>query len=70
MNNDNFTVLVSGGGSEHVCCVVIVFKMTERVEQQICIKLRIKLEHPFMETLWMIHKALGDNAMKAAQTKL
>ena len=37
VNNDDFTVLVSGGGktplSEHVYCVAIAFKMTERVEQ-------------------------------------
>ena len=33
VNNDDFTVLVRGGGrlllSEHVYCVVIAFKMTE-----------------------------------------
>ena len=37
VNNDNFTVLVSGGGwtllSEHVYCVAVAFKMTERIEQ-------------------------------------
>ena len=37
MNNDDFTILVSGGGkmplSEHVYCVAVVFKMTEPVEQ-------------------------------------
>ena len=30
--------------NEHVYCVAITFKMTERVEQQICIKFCIKLE--------------------------
>ena len=37
MNNDNFTVLVSGGRwiplSEQVYCVAVAFKMTEIVEQ-------------------------------------
>ena len=49
MKNDGFTVLVSGGSrcqlSEHVHCVAIPFKMTEPVEQRICIKFCIKLEH-------------------------
>ena len=43
--------------SEHVYCVAITFKMTEQVEQQICIKFCIKLEHPSMETIHMIQKA-------------
>ena len=48
VNNDNFTVLVSVGsrclwGSMY--CMVIVFKMTELVEQWVCIKLYIKLGH-------------------------
>ena len=36
MNNDDFTVLVSGDGrrlSEHMYCVAIAFKMTEQVEK-------------------------------------
>ena len=37
VNNDNFTLLVSGDGrcplSEHVYCVAAAFKMTEWVEQ-------------------------------------
>ena len=32
--------------SEHVYCVAITFKMTERVEQWICIKFWMKLENP------------------------
>ena len=60
MDNDDFTVLVSGGGrhhlSEHVYCVAIAFKMTEQLEQQICIKFCVKLEHS-RETIWMIQKA-------------
>ena len=52
MNNDNFTVLVSEGSrpplSEQVYCVAVTFKMTEQVEQQICIKFCIKLEHSSM----------------------
>ena len=35
------------------CCI----KMTERVEQWICIKFCIKLEHSSTETIWMIQKA-------------
>ena len=43
--------------SEPVYCVAITFKMTEQVEQWICIKLCIKLEHSSMETIRMIQKA-------------
>ena len=43
--------------SEHVYCVAIAFKMTEQVEQQICIKFCVKLEHSSMEAIWMIQKA-------------
>ena len=43
--------------SEHVYCVPIVFKMTERVEQQICIKFCVKLEHSSTETICVIQKA-------------
>ena len=60
MNNDNFTVLVRGVVekllSESVYCVAVAFKMTEQLEQQICIKLCVKLEHS-RETIWMIQKA-------------
>ena len=31
--------------SEHVYCVAIAFKMTEWVEQRICIRFCVKLEH-------------------------
>ena len=37
--------------SEHVYCVAVAIKMTERVEQQICIKSCIKPEHSSMETI-------------------
>ena len=61
MKNDDFTVLLSGGCrcllSENVYCVVVAFKMINRVEQGICIKFCIKLEHSYMETIWMIQKA-------------
>ena len=30
----------------------------------------IKLEHSSTETIWMIQKALGDNAMSAAEIKV
>ena len=40
--------------NEHVYCVAVTFKMTEQVEQWICIKFCIKLEHSSMENFWMI----------------
>ena len=43
--------------SEHVYRVAVAFKMTEWVEQLICIKFCIKLEHSSTEALWMIQKA-------------
>ena len=43
--------------SEHVYCVAITFKMTERAEQQICIKFCIKLDRSSVETIQMIQKA-------------
>ena len=43
--------------SDYVYCVAVTFKMTERVEQQICIKFCAKLEHSSMETIRMIQKA-------------
>ena len=48
--------------SEHVYCVAIAFKTTEQVEQRICIKFCIKLEHSSVETIQMIQKsaAMGD----------
>ena len=48
--------------SEHVYYVAITFKMTEQVEEQICIKFCIKLEHFSAETIQMIQKvgAMGN----------
>ena len=43
--------------NEHMYCVAVTFKMTEQVEQQICIKFCIKLEHSSTETIQMIEKA-------------
>ena len=43
--------------SEHVYCVVITFKMTERGEQQTCIKFCFQLEHSSVETIQVTHKA-------------
>ena len=43
--------------SEHVYCVAITFKVTEWVEQRICIRFCIKLEHSSMETIGMIQRA-------------
>ena len=47
---------------EHVYCVAVVFKMAVQVEQQICIKFCVKLEHSSMETIQMIQKtaAMGN----------
>ena len=55
--------------SEHVYCVAVTFKMTERVEQRICIRFCDKFEHSSTETIQMIQKAFGDNAMREAQIK-
>ena len=43
--------------SEHAYSVAVTFKMTERVEQWICIKFCIKLEHSSTKTVRMIQKA-------------
>ena len=43
--------------SEHVSCVAVTFKMTERVEQRVCIQFCVKLEHSSTETIGMIQKA-------------
>ena len=44
---------------EHVYCVAVAFKMTEQMEQQICIKFSVKLEHSSAETLGMIQSAVA-----------
>ena len=56
--------------SKHVYCVPITFKMTEQVQQQICIRFCVKLEYPYTETIWMIQKAFRDDAMSAVQIKV
>ena len=43
--------------NEHVCCVAVAFKMTEQVEQGICIKFCIKLEYSSTKTMQMIQEA-------------
>ena len=43
--------------NEHVYCAAVTCKMTERVEQRICIRFCVKLEYPSVETIWMIQKA-------------
>ena len=43
--------------TEHVYRVAIAFKMTERVEQRICIRFCVKFVHSSMETIRMIQKA-------------
>ena len=42
--------------SEHVCCVAITVKMTEQVEQGICITFCVRLEHSSTETTGMIQR--------------
>ena len=43
--------------SGHVYCVAVTFKMTEQVEQWICIKFCIKLQYCSTETVGMIQMA-------------
>ena len=43
--------------SEHVYCVAITYQMNEPIEQRICIKFCVKLEHSSLETIQMIPKA-------------
>ena len=43
--------------NEHVYGVAITFKMTEQVEQRICIRFYVKLERSSAETIWMTQKA-------------
>ena len=37
--------------SEHVYCVAIAFKMMEKVEQQLCMKFCVELEHFSEDTI-------------------
>ena len=70
MNNDDFTVLVSGGSRHHWVSMWTVWpllKMTEQVEQWICIKFCIKLEHSSTEITQMIQKAFRNVAMSSAK---
>ena len=46
---------------EHVYCVAVAFKMAEQVEQQICIKFCVKLEHSSAETTQMIKAIIMNN---------
>ena len=46
--------------SEHVYCVAITFKMTEWVDQQICIKFCVKFEHSSTETTRVIQKSTAN----------
>ena len=45
--------------SESGHCVTIAFKMTEGVEQRICIKFCVKLEHSSVQTIQVIQKAVA-----------
>ena len=42
---------------EHAYCVAVACKMTERVEQWICIRFCVKLEHSSVETIQVMYKA-------------
>ena len=60
VNNDSFTVESVGVVDTvewHVYYVAILFTMIEGVEQQMCIKFCVKLEHSYVETIGMIQKA-------------
>ena len=48
--------------SEHAYCVAVACKMTEQVEQRVCIKFCVKLERSSKVTIRMIQKvaALGN----------
>ena len=54
--------------SAYVYCVAITQKKTEPVEQQICIKFCIKLEHFSRETIQMMQKAtaMGNRWLEAS----
>ena len=57
--------------SEHEYCVAITFKMTEWVEQWICIKFYVKLEHSSVESIQIIQKAAAmGNRWLPASTQL
>ena len=56
--------------SEHVYCVAITLKMTEWVEQWICIEFCLQPEHSSAETIQMIQKAFKDDAMSVVQIKV
>ena len=51
-----------------VCCVAVTFKMSKQSNKSI--KFCIKLEHSSVETIRMIQKAFGDDAISAAQIKV
>ena len=58
VNSDNFAALGSGGGRWHWACVLCgCCIQNDWVEQWICIKFCVKLEHCSMETIQMIQKA-------------
>ena len=78
INNDSFTVLVSGGCR---CCWVSMYTVwllhSKWLSKKIwasratnLINFCIELEHSSVETIWMIQKAFGDDAVSAAQMKV
>ena len=56
--------------SEHMYCVAVAFNMTEWVEQWICIKFCLQIQHFSVQTIWMIKKAFRHGAMSTAQVKM
>ena len=71
VKHDDFTVLVSGGSRCHwvsTCTVWLSHSKWLRVQQQICIKFCVKLEHSSVETIWIIQKtrAVGNCWLEAS----
>ena len=54
--------------SEYVYCVTVGFKITEQVEEQICIKFCGRLEHSSAETIGMIQATSMGNGWLAASS--
>ena len=43
--------------NKHVNCVALAFKITEQVEQRMCVKFCVELEHSYAVFIQMIQKA-------------
>ena len=49
--------------SEHVYCVAIAFKMMEKVEQQLCMKFCVELEHFSEDTILIESEGPSDGLL-------